>query len=89
MFQYTRSVTVEYVVRISSVTSLYIGHWKEFENIGLADRQTDGQTDRLASTKTETQFYKLIIVVVYVAHAAGWDDGHKLHAPIASTCFLH
>ena len=55
MFQYIRSVRVEYVVRISSVTSLYIGHWKVFENISLADRQTD----RFAFTKTETQFYKL------------------------------
>ena len=30
MFQYIRSVRVEYVVRISSVTSLYIGNWKVF-----------------------------------------------------------
>ena len=43
MFQYIRSVRVKYVVRISSVTSLYIGHWKVFENISLADRQTDRQ----------------------------------------------
>ena len=27
MFQYIRSVRVEYVVRISSVTTSYIGHW--------------------------------------------------------------
>ena len=46
MLQCTRSVRVEYVVRISSVTRLYIGHWKVFENISLADRQTDKQTDR-------------------------------------------
>ena len=43
MFQYIRSVRVEYVIQISSVTSLYIGHWKLFENISLADRQTDRQ----------------------------------------------
>ena len=61
MFQYIRSVWFEYVVRISSVTSLYIGHWRVFENISLADRQTDRQTDRFAFTKTETQFYKLRI----------------------------
>ena len=57
MFQYIRSVWVEYVVRISSVTSSYIGHWKVLANVRLADRQTD----RLAFTKTETQFYKLRI----------------------------
>jgi len=45
MFQYIRSVRVENVVRISIVTSLYIGHWKVFENISLrTDRQTDRQT---------------------------------------------
>ena len=44
-FQYIRSVRVEYVVRVSSVTSLYIGHWKVFENPGLPDRQTDRQAD--------------------------------------------
>ena len=54
MFQYIRPVRVEYVIRISSVTSLHIGHWKVFENISLADRQTD----RFAFTKTETQLYK-------------------------------
>ena len=43
MFQYIRSVRVEYVVRISSVTSLYIGHWKVSENISIADRQADRQ----------------------------------------------
>ena len=59
MFQYIRSVRVAYVVRISSVTSLYIGYWKVFENLSLADRQTDRQTDRFEFTKTETQFYKL------------------------------
>ena len=32
---------VEYVVRISYVTTLYIDHWKVFENIINADRQTD------------------------------------------------
>ena len=58
MFQYIRSVRVEYVVRISSITSLYIGHWKVFENISLADRQTD-TTDfhlpkqKLSSTNLE------------------------------------
>ena len=69
MFQYIRSVRVEYVVRISSVTSLYIGHWKVFENISLADRQTD----RFAFTKTETQFYKLRIrgKVAYITYASG------------------
>ena len=65
MFQCIRSVGVEYVVRISSATSLYIGHWKGFKNISLADRQTDRQTgrqtDRFAFTKTETQFYNLRI----------------------------
>ena len=44
MFQYIRSVRVEYVVRISSVTTLYTDHWKVFENISNADRQTD-ETD--------------------------------------------
>ena len=58
MFQYIRSVRVEYVVRISSVTSLDIGHWKVFENISSADRETN----RFAFTKTEIQFYKLRIV---------------------------
>ena len=58
MFQHIRSVRVEYVVRISSVTSLYIDHWKVFENINLPDRQTDRQIDRFGCTKTETQFYK-------------------------------
>ena len=43
IFQYIRPVRVEYVVRISSVASLYIGHWKVFKNISLADRQTDRQ----------------------------------------------
>ena len=56
MFQFIRSVRVEYVVRVSSVTSLYIGHWKVFDNISLADRQTD-----IYLTK-QTQFYKLRIV---------------------------
>ena len=52
MLQYMRSVRVEYVLRISSVTSLYIGNWKVFENIGLADRQTDLHLpkQRLSST---------------------------------------
>ena len=45
MFQYIRSVRVEYVVRISSVTSSYIGRWKVLKNISFADRQTDRQTD--------------------------------------------
>ena len=53
MFQYVRSVRVEYVVRIASVPSWYIGHWKEFEIISLADRQTDLHLPK------ETQFYKL------------------------------
>ena len=55
MFQYIRSARVEYVVRVSSVTSKYIGHWKVFGNRSIADRQTG----RFAFTKTETQFYKL------------------------------
>ena len=59
IFPDIRSVRVKYVVRISSVTSLYIGHWKLFEKISLADRQRDRQTDRFAFPKTETQFYKL------------------------------
>ena len=41
MFQYIRPVRVEYVVRISSVTSIYIGHWKVFEEMSLADRYAD------------------------------------------------
>ena len=45
MFQCIRSVRVACIVRISSVTSLYIGHWKMFENITLADRQTDRQAN--------------------------------------------
>ena len=62
MFQYVRSVWVEYVIRTSSsVTTLYIDHWKVFENISNADRQTDRQTDRFASTAADTQFYKLKI----------------------------
>ena len=55
MIQNIGSVRVEHVVRISSVTTLYIDHWKVFENIIHADRQTD----RLAITAAETQFYKL------------------------------
>ena len=43
MFQYVRSVRVECVVRVSSVTTLCFNHWKGFEDISLADRQ---QTDR-------------------------------------------
>ena len=45
MFQYIyiRSVRVEYVVRISSVTTLYINHWMESVH---ADRQTDRQADK-------------------------------------------
>ena len=35
-----------------------------FENISLADRQTDRQTDRFAFAKTETQFYKLRILIL-------------------------
>ena len=42
ILQYIRSVRVEYVVRIS-LTSLYIGHWKVFENNSLTDRQSDRQ----------------------------------------------
>ena len=45
MFQYIRCVMVEYVERVSSVTTLYIDHCKVFENISLADRQTDRQTN--------------------------------------------
>ena len=33
MFQYIKSVRVEYVVRISYVTTLFTNHWKLFENI--------------------------------------------------------
>ena len=54
MFQYIRSVRVEYVVGISSVTTLYIRS-NVFENVRNADRQTD----RFAFPKTETQFYNL------------------------------
>ena len=46
MLQFIRSVNVEYVVRISSVTTLYIVHWNVFVYIRHADRQTDRQTDR-------------------------------------------
>ena len=63
MFKYIRSVRVEHAVRISSVTTLYIDNWNLFENLRHARRQTDRQTDRFATTKTETQFYKLIIVI--------------------------
>ena len=45
MFQYVRSVRVKYAVRVSSVTTLYIDHCRVFENISLADRQTDRQTN--------------------------------------------
>ena len=55
MFQYIRPVRFEYVIRISSVTTLYIGHWKMLENISHADRQTD----KFGITAAETQFYKL------------------------------
>ena len=49
MLQYIRSVRVEYVVRTSSVTSLYIDHWNVCENISHADRQTVRQRDRQTS----------------------------------------
>ena len=52
IFQYIRSVRVEYIVRISSVTTLHIDDWNVFENIRHADRQTN----RFAITETETQF---------------------------------
>ena len=57
IFQYIRSVRVESVVRISSLPTLYIDHWKVFENTRHADRQTD----RFELTDTDNQFYKLII----------------------------
>ena len=60
MFQYIRSVRVEYAVRISYVTTLCIDHWKMLEKISHADRQTDRH--RFAFTVAETQFYKLIII---------------------------
>ena len=62
MFQYIRSVRVEYVVQVSSATTFYIDHWNVFENIRHADKRTDRQTDTFAITGTETQFYKLRIV---------------------------
>ena len=47
MFQYIRSVRVEYIVRIPAVTSLYIGHWKVLKIKALrTDRETDRQTGR-------------------------------------------
>ena len=54
---YMRSVKVEYVVQVSSVTSLYIGHRIVFGNMSLADRQTD----MIAFTKTEIKRNKLRI----------------------------
>ena len=53
MFQYLRSVRVEYVVRKSSVTSLYIGHWKVLRKYKPCG-QTDRQTDRFALTDNIT-----------------------------------
>ena len=61
MFEYIRSVRVEYVVRISSVTTFYIDHWNVFENVSHADRQTD----TFVTTQTDTQFYKLRIMCIY------------------------
>ena len=46
MFQYIRGVRVEYVVRISSVTTLYIDHWNVFKHISRPDWQTDRQIGR-------------------------------------------
>ena len=58
MFQYIRKVRVEYVIRISSVTTLYIDYWNVCSKI--YDMRTDRQTDRhICITETETQFYKL------------------------------
>ena len=54
MLQYITSVTVDYVVGISSLTTLYIDYCKVFENISHADRQTDKfalPKQRLSSTK--------------------------------------
>ena len=63
MFQYiwSASLRVEYIARISSVTTLYIDHWKVFETLSHADRQTDRQTDRFLITVAETHIYKLRI----------------------------
>ena len=74
MFQYIRSVRAEYVVRISSVITLYIEHWKLSENISQADRQTDRQTDKFTITETETQFYKLRIATA-IPH---WFQAHVI-----------
>ena len=54
MFRYIRSVRVEYVVRISPVTTLpgiyrHTDHWKVFKNISRADRQTDRQVSNYRS----------------------------------------
>ena len=56
MFHYIRSVRVEYVLRIPSVTTLYVDHRNVFKNIDHADRQTDGQTDTFAITETDTWY---------------------------------
>ena len=57
MFQYIRSVRVDYVVQLSSVTTLY----PSLESVRKYKpcRQTDRQTNRFAITAAETQFYKL------------------------------
>ena len=47
MFQHIRYARVEYVVRISSATTLYIHHWKVFDSISHADRQRDRETKSL------------------------------------------
>ena len=69
MRQYIRSVRVEYVVRISFVMGLYIGHWKVFGKISRAE--TGRLTDRIAFTKTETHFYKLRIKSTHVQYTPG------------------
>ena len=71
VFQYIRPVRVEYVVRISSVTTLYIDYWKVFKDIRHADR------DRFAFTAAETHFYKLriaeVVEYMYGLHCTKWD----------------
>ena len=57
ILQYIRSVGVAYVVRMSSVTTLYIEQWKLFKTLSHADRQTDKQTDRFAIAAAETQLH--------------------------------
>ena len=55
MFQHIRSVRVEYVIRMSSVTIRSLESVRKYKACG--------QTDRFAITEKDTQFYKLRTVL--------------------------